>query len=119
MLGNHAMKYQPAIIDAAMAAGVTEFYPSEFGSDIGQGKYTTSRYWQDKRKTREYLRNVAKNNPGFNYTFLITGGFIEFALHPLFQVGHGTSKISPVLLHRPVRNGANKNYLTVSPFLLP
>lgn len=78
------MKYQPAIIDAAIAAGVTEFYPSEFGSDIGQGEYMTHRYWRDKVMTREYLRAVAKTNPGFNYTFVVTGGFIEFALHPLF-----------------------------------
>jgi hypothetical protein len=84
MLENHAMKFQAAIINAAMAAGVTEFYPSEFGSDLGQGDYLTNRYWRDKHITRQYLRNVAKKNPGFNYTFLITGGFIEFALHPLF-----------------------------------
>lgn len=78
------MKYQPAIIDAAVAAGVTEFYPSEFGNDIEQGEYLTNRYFRDKHITRQHLRNVAKKNPGFNYTFLITGGFIEFALHPLF-----------------------------------
>lgn len=78
------MKCQPAIIDAAMAAGVTEFYPSEFGSDIGQVDYLTNRYFRDKHITRQHLRNVAKKNPGFNYTFLITGGFIEFALDPLF-----------------------------------
>ncbi|KAH7385212.1 hypothetical protein DE146DRAFT_759474 [Phaeosphaeria sp. MPI-PUGE-AT-0046c] len=83
-LGNHAMKYQPAIIDAAITAGVTEFYPSEFGSDIGQGDYLTHRYWRDKRITRQHLYKVAKENVGFNYTFIITGGFIEFALHPLF-----------------------------------
>lgn len=84
MLGDHAMKFQPAIIDAAMAAGVTELYPSEFGSDIGQGDYLTNRYWRDKRITRQHLRDVAKKNPGFNYTFLVTGGFMEFALHPIF-----------------------------------
>jgi hypothetical protein len=78
------MKFQPAIIDAAIAAGVTEFYPSEFGSDIGQGGYMTHRYWRDKVMTREHLRAVAKTKPGFNYTFVVTGGFIEFALHPLF-----------------------------------
>jgi hypothetical protein len=84
MLGNHAMKHQPAIIDAAIAAGVTEFYPSEFGSDIGQGQYLTHRYWRDKQITRQHLRDVSKNNPEFSYTFLVTGGFVEFALHPLF-----------------------------------
>ena len=78
------MKCQPAIADAAIAAGVTEFYPSEYGSDIGQGEYLTNRYWRDKQITRQHLRNVAKDHPQFNYTFLITGGFMDYALHPLF-----------------------------------
>jgi hypothetical protein len=86
MLGNNAMKFQPAIIDAAMTAGVTEFYPSEFGSDIGQGDYLTNRYWRDKHITRQHLRDVASTNPGFNYTFLVTGGFMEYAMHPLFGI---------------------------------
>lgn len=84
MLGNHAMKHQPAIVDAAITAGVTELYPSEFGSDIGQGDYLTHRYWRDKQLVRQHLRHVAKENPDFNYTFMVTGGFMEFALHPLF-----------------------------------
>jgi hypothetical protein len=84
MLGNHAMKYQPAIIDAAVSAGVTEFYPSEFGSDIAQGGYLTNRYFHDKQITRRHLAETAKRVSEFNYTYLMTGGFAEFALEPLF-----------------------------------
>jgi hypothetical protein len=80
------MKLQPAIIDAAIEGGVTEFYPSEFGSDISQGKYLTNRYFRDKRLTRNHLREVVKKHPGFNYTFMITGGFSEFVCHPIFGV---------------------------------
>ncbi|CAI6342162.1 unnamed protein product [Periconia digitata] len=84
LLGNHAMKLQPEIIDAAVQGGITEFYPSEFGSDISQGDYLTNRYWRDKHITRQHLRTTAALNPTFNYTFIIVGGFIELALEPLF-----------------------------------
>ncbi|KAF2688549.1 NAD(P)-binding protein [Lentithecium fluviatile CBS 122367] len=84
MLGNHAMKRQPAIIDAAVSAGVNEFYPSEFGSDISQGGYLTNRYFRDKQVTRRHLVEMAKRVPEFNYTYLLTGGFAEFALEPIF-----------------------------------
>lgn len=78
------MKLQPDIIDAAIKGGVTEFYPSEFGSDIAQGIYLTSRYMRDKHLTRDHCRAAAKKHPGFNYTFIMCGGFSEFALHPWF-----------------------------------
>lgn len=84
MLGNAPMKLQPSIIDAAIASGVTEFYPSEFGGDIEQGTLLTSRYMRDKHITRAHLRASAKKHPGFNYTFIMCGGFSEFGLHPWF-----------------------------------
>lgn len=86
LLGDHAMKHQPAIIDACLAAGVTEFYPSEYGSDIEQGDYPNNRYFRDKILTREALRKTVAENPnsGFNYTLMMVGGFIEFVTKPLF-----------------------------------
>ncbi|RFU25232.1 hypothetical protein B7463_g11094, partial [Scytalidium lignicola] len=88
MLGNHAMALQPAIIDAAVSAGVTHFYPSEFGADIGQGPYLTNRYFRDKHLTRHHLEKTAEEykNKGFGYTLIITGGFAEFAAHPAFGI---------------------------------
>jgi hypothetical protein len=84
LLGNHAMKFQPNIVDAAVKGGVTEFYPSEYGSDISQGDYLTNRYFRDKQITRQHLRETAARVSTFNYTFVMVGGFIEFALMPLF-----------------------------------
>jgi hypothetical protein len=78
------MKFQPAIIDAAVQGGVKEFYPSEYGSDISQGDYLTNRYFRDKQVTRQHLRDTASREPSFNYTLIMVGGFIEFALTPLF-----------------------------------
>jgi hypothetical protein len=74
------MKNQPSIIDAAIEAGVTEFYPSEFGNDISQGSYLTNRYFRDKHITRAHLEKAAKAHPGFNYTLIIVGAFVEYVL---------------------------------------
>lgn len=78
------MKFQPAIIDAAVQGGVKEFYPSEYGSDISQGDYLTNRYFRDKQVTRQHLRDTVSREPSFNYTLVMIGGLIEFALTPLF-----------------------------------
>ncbi|KAF2494836.1 NAD(P)-binding protein [Lophium mytilinum] len=86
LLGNHVMAAQPAIIDAAIAAGVTEFYPSEYGGDCHQGAYLTNPYFREKQRTVAHLRAAVQKTPGFNYTLVITGAFVEFALMPLFGV---------------------------------
>ncbi|KAE9370333.1 NAD(P)-binding protein, partial [Stipitochalara longipes BDJ] len=86
MLGNHAMKHQPAIIDAAVTVGATNFYPSEFGSDISQGAYLSNRYFRDKHITREHLAKVAEQHKGFGYTLIVTGSFAEYAAHPAFGI---------------------------------
>jgi NmrA-like family len=86
MLGNHAMAHQPAIIDAAVSVGVTNFYPSEFGSDISQGAYLSNRYFRDKQITREHLAKTAADHKGFGYTLIINGGFAEYAAHPAFGI---------------------------------
>jgi len=92
MLGNHAMVHQPAIIDAAVSAGVTNFYPSEFGSDISQGADRSNRYFRDQHITRDHLTKTAEEHKGVGYTLIINGGFAEYAAHPAFGVnpGNGT-----------------------------
>ncbi|PVH73649.1 NAD(P)-binding protein [Cadophora sp. DSE1049] len=84
ILGNFPMKLQPQIIDAAIAAGVTHFYPSEFGSDLSQPIALKQRYFRDKQTTRRHLEKVAKEHDTFGYTFVMNGGFAEFAAHPAF-----------------------------------
>jgi hypothetical protein len=76
------------MIDAAIAAGVTHFYRSEFGVDIDQEPFKGERYFRDKHLTRNHLQKSAKEVPGFCFTYIIIGVFGEtFTLTPVFGVG--------------------------------
>jgi uncharacterized protein YbjT (DUF2867 family) len=69
---------QPALIDAAIAAGVQRFIPSEFGSNtIGNDKVRALPVFAGKLTTQEYLR--AKQDK-ISHTFLINGLFLDWGL---------------------------------------
>lgn len=75
------MKLQPDIIDVAISAGVTHFYPSEFGGDIGRKPFLTERYFRDKHLTRNHLARRAeelkREGKEFIYTLFMCGIFVE------------------------------------------
>jgi hypothetical protein len=48
VVGNPILRLQPAMIQAAVSAGVTHFYPSEWNSDISQREIYSIRYFRDK-----------------------------------------------------------------------
>lgn len=71
---------QAGLVDAAIAAGVKRFFPSEFG-------YVSSRMAQDaalaqvllgKTKTIEYLEEKVKTNLEFSWTGIGTGMFFDW-----------------------------------------
>ncbi|KAI4729064.1 NAD(P)-binding protein [Aureobasidium sp. EXF-10728] len=69
---------QPALIDAAIAAGVQRFIPSEFGSNIvGNEKVRALPVFAGKVKTQEYLR--AKQDQ-ISYTLLVNGLFLDWGI---------------------------------------
>jgi hypothetical protein len=79
------MGEQPKIIDAAIEAGVTHFYPSEFGGDIGREPFFSEPYFIHKHATRAHLAKVAKSKPSFKYTLLMCGAFVEtFVMYDVF-----------------------------------
>lgn len=86
MVGNHGLASQPAIIDAAVAGGVCEFYPSEFGADIDVGPYLSTRYFRDKLITRKHLEETAQKTPGFRYTYMLVGAITEYLATPFLGV---------------------------------
>jgi hypothetical protein len=91
-LGNHAMIYQPQIIDTAIQAGVRHFYPSEFGADLTVGDNWRQRYYRDKVLTREHLQKRAKDTEGLGWTYVTVGRFAEWSVAPAFGFNNVTHK---------------------------
>jgi hypothetical protein len=82
------MLLQPAIIDAAVSAGVQHFYASEWNSDIAQREIYDMRYFRDKQATRSYLRQKAAATRDFQYTLMVTGIFTEWAVDAFYGFDH-------------------------------
>ncbi|KAF7161603.1 hypothetical protein CNMCM5623_007138 [Aspergillus felis] len=69
------------LIDAAVAAQVQRFIPSEFGSDTTNATAAKLPVYQDKVAIQKYLREKAAESAGtFSYTLLITGPFLDWGL---------------------------------------
>jgi len=86
LVGNAIMRLQPAMIEAAIAAGVRHFYPSEYGSDVAQEALVHFRYFRDKRVARDHLVAKAKQYPDFRYTYILCGPFTEWAASSFYGV---------------------------------
>ena len=69
---------QPALVDAAIAAGVKRFVPSEFGSDVS-GNANTAKLpvFGGKVKTQEYLKQKADQ---ISYTIIVNGAFLDWGV---------------------------------------
>lgn len=69
---------QPALIDAAIAAGVKLFIPSEFGANIaGNAKTAALPVFAGKKKTQDYL---AQKKEQIDYTIVVNGPFLDWCL---------------------------------------
>ncbi|KAJ7433983.1 hypothetical protein FB451DRAFT_1470358 [Mycena latifolia] len=79
LVGDGAIRLQPAMIEAALASGARHFYPSEFGTDIARDGRWRFRYFRDKVTTRDHLAAAVKVRPGFRYTLMLVGAFAEWA----------------------------------------
>lgn len=117
-LGAAAMRLQPAMIDAAVAGGIRNFFPSEYNSDISQKAIYTMRYFRDKHVTRTHLRLKAKEVPGFTYTILVTGVFTEWAVLEFYGFDHAKGLVEAY--GRPdARASVTSIPEFVAPFSLP
>ncbi|KAL4745802.1 hypothetical protein BDW72DRAFT_186058 [Aspergillus terricola var. indicus] len=81
---------QDVLIDASVAAGVTRFFPAEFGTDTDNAKCMKLPVFANKIHALDYLRRVAATNPGFSYTALCTGAFLDWGLEHGFLVNPKT-----------------------------
>ncbi|PIA94114.1 hypothetical protein CB0940_08062 [Cercospora beticola] len=73
---------QPALVDAAIAAGVKFFIPSEFGADItGNAHAAALPLAKGKPETLDYLRS---HRDQISYVSIVTGLFFDWALQNSF-----------------------------------
>lgn len=79
VVGTAAVPAQRTAIDAALAAGVRRFVPSEFGLHTRKARGTPiGDLLQAKIAIVDYLEQVAAQNPGFTWTGLSTGLFFDW-----------------------------------------
>lgn len=78
-LGGHAMDSQTVLIDAAVAAGVKRFIPSEFGSVSTNPKLENFPVYNQMFKIKKYLKEKADAGQ-LTWTVLRCGAFLEFLL---------------------------------------
>jgi hypothetical protein len=75
-----AIDNQTILIDAAIAAGVKRFIPSEYGSCSTDPKVKDMPAYSSMFRIREYLQEKAKAGK-LTWTVLACGAFIEFVFH--------------------------------------
>jgi len=79
-VGSEALGAQNPLIDAAVAAGVKRFLPSEFGSNLGNPNTAALPVFGAKATTAKYLEEVAAKNPSFSYTLVYNGPFLDWGI---------------------------------------
>jgi len=76
-VGGTAIDNQTILIDAAIAAGVKRFIPSEYGSVTTNPKLEALPLYASMFKTKQYLQEKAKAGK-LTWTVLACGAFLEF-----------------------------------------
>jgi uncharacterized protein YbjT (DUF2867 family) len=85
---------QNQLIDAAIAAGVKRFLPSEFGSDLDNPKTQKLPVFAHKVQTQEYIRSQSRGTD-MSYTFLYNSGFLDWGLSHHFLLN--TAEYKPTI----------------------
>lgn len=90
-LGTPSMASQTNVIDAALAAGVKRFIPSEFGSDTTNPKVRALPVFRDKVAAEDYLSKKASEG-AITYTLIFNGALLDWGMRTPFIIDlHGKS----------------------------
>lgn len=80
------------MIDASVAAGVSRFIPSEFGSDLENVKAKALPVFGHKVAVNKHAEEKARENPNFSYTTVCNGGFLDWGLEKSFLLDWASGK---------------------------
>jgi len=79
-VGTEGLLGQSVLFDAAIAAGVKRFLPSEFGSDLSNPKTASLPVFGYKIATRKYIEDKVKAGADITYTYLETAPFLDWGI---------------------------------------
>ncbi|CBF82374.1 hypothetical protein AN9181.2 [Aspergillus nidulans FGSC A4] len=88
LLPHTAPDKQMNLIQAAVAAGVYRFIPSEFGSDLDNPVNRAAPTYKGKVNIQELLKRLAAENK-ISYTIIYNGAFLDWGLTHAFPIDVG------------------------------
>lgn len=91
-VGTSGLQGQTLLIDACVAAGVSRFLPSEFGSDLGNEKVAALPSFTYKVATEKHTEEAARQHPSFSYTYVRNGVFLDWGLEKRFLLDLDSGK---------------------------
>lgn len=94
IVGEAGIPVQKLAVDAAIAAGVKRFLPSNFGSNMANPNSRQIPIFARKVAIEEYLIEKSKTS-ALTYTFVYTGGFLDLCLQ--YNILFDISKYQPEL----------------------
>ncbi len=86
-VGNEGQLGQTVLFDAAVAAEVKRFLPSEFGSDLNNAKSASLPVFGNKVTVRKHIEEKVKAGADTTYTYVVTGGFLDWGIEVGFLLG--------------------------------
>jgi hypothetical protein len=84
-MGTLVLDRQLLLIDAAAAAGVRRFIPSEFGSDSTNPKSAALPIFKNKVVSQWALQEKASGGTGLSYTIICTWSFLDWGIQKGFM----------------------------------
>jgi len=106
-VGTEGLLGQSVLIDAAIAAGVKRFLPSEFGSDLSNPNVAKLPVFGYKIATRNHIEEKIRAGADISYTYVINGGFLDWGLEVGFLLN--TKEGKPQLY-----NGGDREFSTTT-----
>ena len=79
-VGTAGLPGQDILIEAAVAANVKRFLPSDFGGDLANPKASVLPVFKYKTEIHKALREAATAKPDFTYTLVCNNAFLDWGL---------------------------------------
>ena len=91
-VGTAGLPGQSVLVEAAVAANVKRFLPSDFGCDLANPKTSALPVFKSKTEIHKALRDAAAAKPDFSYTLVSSNAFLDWGLEKNFLINWKESK---------------------------